>query len=1184
MTSRFGLIALLGLFVALSHQPVLAQSGGGLTALPPRGFGPNLVQNPSFEALSGGFPSSWGTGAGWGVDQLTVHSGGASYRRTTGAGTSSQNVQLRAGTYLLSGWVKTDALGSGSTSGVRLQLDFRVGGINAWAPSQVISGTNDWKLVQVGPVVVDTDRLAAVKLENYNGPAGTAWFDDVQLVQILPTFVDVFLLYPNYRGVLFDDQPQTIRLDVTVTPPGGDFGRHSVKAVLTDEASGQVVTQQSFPAVAKLVATLDGSTMQQGRTYLATISLIDMSTGASVGSYPAYRLSKVAGSARQSMNVSFDAKNRVLLRGAPRFVLGVYDSGLGYSTDPAFWENTLWSDTGTRRMSGLAINMYINYHYGQAPTTAMSALMNNLQQHGVMYLQTGNCFDRFAADPAFPINSSDAYVQTIGGHAGSAGYYTIDECQSALQPGAFVQYQRLRQLDADSVTFAALLGGPELQLWRDSADVLSTDPYPLFGAEPAGGYNLAQVADWTAATRAAIKDARPFMTVLQFFKFTSQGRFPTFAEMRSMAYMAIVEGARGLWWWSLGTNALQDVCAGWCAEKSGYMANLKAVVNEVAALEPVLLADDTPEALVANSNATAIRTKVKVVADRGYLFAYNYAGTQQSATFTWTTAPGTVTVNAEGRTVGSSGNAFSDTFGPYQAHVYVIATGAPSPLVASFSGPVTNGAVSATVPVTVTASGGSGTGYAYTIAVDGATISSGEAATVSWDTTTVVNGAHALSVSVTDSAGRTTTASQSVTVSNAVALTLSYNGKTRDRVGQGDFALGADGAVDGVLTATLSGGARTITGLRLDSTGPGTWDTTGGNPFWVLGVATTTDGALLNSTSTMAVSFSVPNGGSFVMFAADYNNIEFVAGAMLTLRATFSDGTTAVATTTVTAGSPSPSGVTLGLVYNGKARDRVGQGDAALTPDGALDGVLTATLTGGARSIVALRLDSTGPGSWDTVGPNIYWFLGVARSVGEALLNNPSTMGVNFMVPDGGSFVLFAADYNDIEFVPGTTLTLRAMFSDGSTATATTTVGTAVTSPAPSGASVTLAYSGKLRDRVGQGNTAMNADGAADGTLTMTLNAPGGRTVTGLSLQSSAPGTWDTFGTRYWVLGVATSLEAPLINNVSTMGVNIFVPDRAALHLFAADYQGIEFRPGVVLTLTVTFSDGTTGVASTVVP
>src|SRR5438094_6629082 len=689
-------VVLAVLVIGPMHVMAQPSTAGGLTALPPTNFGPNLLQNSDFETLSGGLPLAWSSGAGWSADQLVVHSGRVSYRREPGADTSAQTVQLKAGTYLLSAWIKTDGAGDGSTSGARLTLDFRPGGVDAWRPSDVISGTNDWQLYQVGPIVVETDRTAAVLLENYSAASGTAWFDDVSLVQILPAPVDVFVLYPNYRGLLFDDEPQTIQLDVTVTPPGGDFGRYTLRGVLSDETSGRVVAQRSFPAEAHLVAGLDATAMQSGRSYLAAASLEDRVTNSIVSTYPAYRVSKVAASTRQSMNVSADASNRVVLKGVPHFVLGVYDSGLAYSTDPAFWDTMLWSPTGDRRLSGLNINMYLNYHYGQAPADAMAALMDSLQAHVVMYLQTGNCFDKYPADPTFPVDSSDTYVRTLGAHAAGAGYYTADECLSSLQPGVFSQYQRLRALDPGGMTFAALLGDPDIVLWRDSADVLASDPYPLFGAEPTGGYNLGQVAEWTARTRKAVKDARPFMTVLQFFQFTSQGRFPTLAEMRSMAYMAIVEGAKGLMWWSLGDNALDSVCessAVWCSQRTQLMNQLEAVVSEVASLEPVLLENDTTLSWGAVTRVTvngagrapsSIGTKGKhddkFTTDPSHVYAYNttqdhkpgLASPSATAQFTLPAAPKSITVYGENRTLTATGANFTDTFGPFEAHVYVI--------------------------------------------------------------------------------------------------------------------------------------------------------------------------------------------------------------------------------------------------------------------------------------------------------------------------------------------------------------------------------------------------------------------------------------------------------------------------------------------------------------------------------
>jgi glucose/arabinose dehydrogenase len=405
------------------------------------------------------------------------------------------------------------------------------------------------------------------------------------------------------------------------------------------------------------------------------------------------------------------------------------------------------------------------------------------------------------------------------------------------------------------------------------------------------------------------------------------------------------------------------------------------------------------------------------------------------------------------------------------------------------------------------------------------------------------------------------------------ALSLAYNGELRDSVGQGNIALAADGEPDGTLTATLSaGGGRTITRLSLQSSGPGLWDTDGTTPYWALGVATTVDGPLVNDLRTAAVNLAVPDGGTFVVFAADYAGSEFVSGATLTLTATFSDGMTATATTTVM--TPPAA---LSVTYNGKLVDRVGQGNLALVPDGAADGTLTATLSApGGRTVIRLSLQSNGPGLWDTDGASPYWALGVATTVDGPLTNDPRTAAVNFPVPDGGTFVVFASDYAGIEFVPGGTLTLTATFSDGTTATAT------IVTPA---AAVGVRYNGKVSDRVGQGNLALVADGAADGTLTATLSARGGRTVTRLSLQSSGPGLWDTDGTSpYWALGVATTLNDVLLNDLGTAAVNFPVADGGTFVVFASDYAGIEFVSGATLTLVATFSDGTMTSAATRVP
>src|SRR5207302_2239788 len=153
-----------------------------------------------------------------------------------------------------------------------------------------------------------------------------------------------------------------------------------------------------------------------------------------------------------------------------------------------------------------------------------------------------------------------------------------------------------------------------------------------------------------------------------------------------------------------------------------------------------------------------------------------------------------------------------------------------------------------------------------------------------------------------------------------VSMTVAYNGTLRDRVGQGNTALAADGALDATLTATLTGAAgRAVTRVRLQSGGQGLWDTDSGTIDWALGVAGTLDGPLLNNPTTMAVNFSVADGGTFSIFASEYPPMpQFVGGATLTLTATLADGTTATASTTVpasqapTLSSMSPTSVAAG--------------------------------------------------------------------------------------------------------------------------------------------------------------------------------------------------------------------------------------------------------------------------------
>ena len=143
--------------------------------------------------------------------------------------------------------------------------------------------------------------------------------------------------------------------------------------------------------------------------------------------------------------------------------------------------------------------------------------------------------------------------------------------------------------------------------------------------------------------------------------------------------------------------------------------------------------------------------------------------------------------------------------------------------------------------------------------------------------------------------------------------------------------------------------------------------------------------------------------------------------------------------------------------------------------------------------------------------------------------------------------------------------------------TATGTGGFTVAPPPPT---VSLAYLGKLRDKVGAGPS---PNGALDGTFRVTFEAgSGARTVTRLELRSSG-GTWDTDpATPHWVLGASVSLDSPLLN-AANGAVSFGVADGGGFNVFASDPNSA-FTPGASFSLTVILADTSVATVSTTIP
>jgi IPT/TIG domain len=133
---------------------------------------------------------------------------------------------------------------------------------------------------------------------------------------------------------------------------------------------------------------------------------------------------------------------------------------------------------------------------------------------------------------------------------------------------------------------------------------------------------------------------------------------------------------------------------------------------------------------------------------------------------------------------------------------------------------------------------------------------------------------------------------------------------------------------------------------------------------------------------------------------------------------------------------------------------------------------------------------------------------------------------------------------------------------------------------------ISLAFLGKLRDKVGATPTAFAPDTALDGTFQMAVQ--GGvwpRTVTKLDLRrTGGGGNWDTDPvSSFWALGASTGLDSALLNGAGG-AVSFAAANGAAFYLFASDLVPTPFSAGSSFTLTANFADGTSASATVTLP
>ncbi len=673
-------------------------SGGMLSVPPDQPLGNNQVSNPGFESNGTG----WTLGKCFSVDNTVAYSGASSLAYSPNSGcpypgltrTTVQRSQGSARSYTLQGWVMGS---SGNDIQVKLAVYDVTDRGDIVGETPVINPGTAWGELQRVDIdllpIHDGDTLEVDAVVT-GGSSGTVWFDDIGLIEQLPLPISAFLLYPNFRGYLWSDGPQTIRLRVDVPQPSG----MTVQADLQAEG-GSTVSTITQAANDTQELDFDGTALALG-AYLVQVTLLNSSDQA-VASYPAYRVTKVDSAFKASLVNYIDTDNFLVHKGQKVFVWGAYDrwSSARCSITCLFTNETKYlaipgfnnlSTVGSYQDTDLNAEMSILPFAGVNVTSTNDQLtpwLEALDSVGVGHLQiVNNWVQGSPGRPVWANSLTDVQLWQLAasaenGKPGALGYYPYDEPAPSAISTVFSQYQVLRAGNPGSINFGTLGGPARMFRWRDISDVASCDPYPV-GALVAldeAHYSatltppMMRTSIWTNATVQQVYGSRPVWMVLQ--DFDQNGQFPSYQELKEQAYKAIINGATGLMWW--GFVSSEGLEYEWYAlgNQKPYF-DFKQLAGEVMGLEPFLISPPQPS-LMKTVSDPHIEYLVKSNSSQIVIFASNF-GEDSLGNVTFTLAPSvtpngtTVQVYSENRTVPSSGNTFTDNFDAYDVHVYIV--------------------------------------------------------------------------------------------------------------------------------------------------------------------------------------------------------------------------------------------------------------------------------------------------------------------------------------------------------------------------------------------------------------------------------------------------------------------------------------------------------------------------------
>ncbi|MDO8544208.1 MAG: hypothetical protein Q7S40_27530 [Opitutaceae bacterium] len=206
--------------------------------------------------------------------------------------------------------------------------------------------------------------------------------------------------------------------------------------------------------------------------------------------------------------------------------------------------------------------------------------------------------------------------------------------------------------------------------WWYPIPLHAPDGNGLDGREPSA--TLLQPPSWLTTTLSK----KPLWIAIQSYQQPRpDARFPTPAEYRCMAYLSIINGVKGLWFYTgSGQRDYQGKPAGLLNKpEEGHWDYVQRLVRELRELEPVLVAPPATARIAISGATPPVEFAVREVSGAMYLLAANKSAVAQTVRFAGRDlAAKKARVLYEDHAVTMNGDALTDSFAPFGVHVYRI--------------------------------------------------------------------------------------------------------------------------------------------------------------------------------------------------------------------------------------------------------------------------------------------------------------------------------------------------------------------------------------------------------------------------------------------------------------------------------------------------------------------------------